>query len=31
MFLLKVPFVSAVYYSNKRIILLGKESTGILS
>ncbi|KAB0394473.1 hypothetical protein E2I00_014494 [Balaenoptera physalus] len=27
----EVPFVSAVYYSNKRIILLGKESTGILS
>lgn len=25
MYLLKVPFVSAVYYSNKRIIFLGKK------
>ena len=25
MYLLKVPFVSAVYYSNKRIFLLGKK------
>lgn len=25
MYLQKVPFVSAVYYSNKRIFLLGKN------